>query len=244
MPRVKNLIEQRFGRLVVIERAGSQCGHATWKCKCDCGNEVIVMGSNLTQNKIFSCGCLKKEKQKEWGASTLRDLTNQKFGNLLVIRRAEEKEKIDKFGKKRPLWECKCDCGNFCYVSRGNLVDGNTKSCGCIHSSGEQKIIKILQQENIDFIKEYPILINGVHYRIDFAIKKKDNIKCFIEYDGIQHYNYSNKGWNTKENFLKTKERDQIKNQYAKEHNIPLIRIPYTDFDKINNEYLKNIIDL
>ena len=29
MPRVKNLIEQRFGRLVVIERAGSQCGHAT-----------------------------------------------------------------------------------------------------------------------------------------------------------------------------------------------------------------------
>ena len=73
-------------------------------------------------------------------------------------------------------------------------MDGNTKSCGCIHSSGEQKIIKILQQENIDFIKEYPILTNGVYYRIDFAIKKKDNIKCFIEYDGIQHYNYSNKG--------------------------------------------------
>lgn len=243
MPRVKDLTRQIFGRLTVIERSGSQSGHATWKCRCECGNEVTVMGSNLTQNKISSCGCLKKEKQAKWGASTLRDLTNQKFGNLLVIRRAEEKEKIDKFGKKRPVWECQCDCGNICYVSRQALTSGNTKSCGCIHSFGEQKITKILQELNIDFIKEYPLLINGIYYRIDFAIKNNNTIKCFIEYDGEQHFGYTGKGWNTQENYLKIKERDEIKNSYAKENNIPLFRISYKDFEQVSTDYLKNLID-
>ena len=33
-----------------------------WKCKCDCGNEKIVRGSDLTTRKTSSCGCYRKEK--------------------------------------------------------------------------------------------------------------------------------------------------------------------------------------
>ena len=56
----KNLIGQRFGKLVVIERAGSTSdGHAKWKCKCDCGNFTEVRGDSLRNGSISSCGCMK-----------------------------------------------------------------------------------------------------------------------------------------------------------------------------------------
>lgn len=67
-----------------------------------------------------------------------------------------------------------------------------------------------------------------------------------IEYDGIQHFKYTNKGWNTKEHFEKTQKSDKIKNKYALTHNIPLVRIPYTKLGKITledllgDEYLVN----
>lgn len=55
--KTHELAGKRFGRLVVIERAGhSDDGHATWLCKCDCGNETIVEGRYLEHNRIKSCG--------------------------------------------------------------------------------------------------------------------------------------------------------------------------------------------
>ena len=44
-------------------------------------------------------------------------------------------------------------------------------------------------------------------------------------------------------NWQKTHKNDEIKNQYAKDKNIPLIRIPYTDFDKIDELYIKERIN-
>ena len=66
MSRTKDLTGQRFTRLIVIERAeSSKSGLAMWKCKCDCGNECVVSGSNLRKGHSKSCGCLKKDKIKE-----------------------------------------------------------------------------------------------------------------------------------------------------------------------------------
>lgn len=55
---VKNLIGQRFGKLVVIERDGSQNNKATWICQCDCGNKISVSSTNLIQKRTQSCGCI------------------------------------------------------------------------------------------------------------------------------------------------------------------------------------------
>ena len=52
------------------------------------------------------------------------DLTSQRFGKLVVIKRAENKN-------NRPAWQCKCDCGNIVIVKAGNLKSGHTISCGC-----------------------------------------------------------------------------------------------------------------
>lgn len=56
--RVKDLIGQRFGKLVVLQRAGSQNNKATWLCECDCGNKTIVNSTNLIQKRTQSCGCV------------------------------------------------------------------------------------------------------------------------------------------------------------------------------------------
>lgn len=59
MAKLKDLTGQRFGRLTVIERAeNAKCGRTMWNCKCDCGNEICVIGQNISSGRTKSCGCL------------------------------------------------------------------------------------------------------------------------------------------------------------------------------------------
>lgn len=53
----KDITEQRFGRLVALEYAGSEY----WLCKCDCGSLKKVNGTKLRRGKTRSCGCLVRE---------------------------------------------------------------------------------------------------------------------------------------------------------------------------------------
>ena len=53
---------RRFGRLVVLERAGSDAhGKPTWLCRCDCGRETTVDGTSLRRGRTMSCGCYQRE---------------------------------------------------------------------------------------------------------------------------------------------------------------------------------------
>ena len=62
MSRVSDLTGMRFGRLVVVSRAGSNAkGNALWRCRCDCGKETVVVGYSLNGGRSKSCGCLHHE---------------------------------------------------------------------------------------------------------------------------------------------------------------------------------------
>ena len=62
MAKFKDRTGERYGRLLVVEHYGKDSrGKYLWKCVCDCGNEKIVVGDNLSSGKSNSCGCLKKE---------------------------------------------------------------------------------------------------------------------------------------------------------------------------------------
>lgn len=66
MPRkggYKNIVGNRYGRLTVIEHAGTKKECSLWLCQCDCGNTKIVSIRNLTSGNTRSCGCLQKEVQ-------------------------------------------------------------------------------------------------------------------------------------------------------------------------------------
>lgn len=50
---------QRFGKLVVISQAGRNLlKKVLWKCRCDCGNEAVVVAGSLVTGNTESCGCV------------------------------------------------------------------------------------------------------------------------------------------------------------------------------------------
>lgn len=62
MSKINNLTGKRFGKLTIIKYYGSnKNGRALWLCKCDCGNDKIVLGNSLTTKLTQSCGCYNKE---------------------------------------------------------------------------------------------------------------------------------------------------------------------------------------
>lgn len=67
MGKMKDLAGQRFGTLVAIEPAGySKHRCLLWRCKCDCGDEVVAASSKLLNGSRLSCGCLMRKHQKEF----------------------------------------------------------------------------------------------------------------------------------------------------------------------------------
>ena len=116
------------------------------------------------------------------------------------------------------------------------LRNGETNSCGCICSKGEQKIADILKSHNIRFERQKTFddcrfAKSNLLARFDFYLP---DYNILIEYDGQQHFTYGKNGWNTKANFIKRKERDEFKNLWCEEHGIKLIRIPYTKYETLS----------
>lgn len=221
-----DLTNMRFGRLVAIKDSGKRSNEkVVWECVCDCGNLVYVTSTHLTSGATQSCGCLQKERT---GQAKAKDLTNQRFGHVVALRPTQKRI------AGQVVWECKCDCGAIFYTSTCNLTQGKTHSCGCMKmSQGAEKIAHLLQEHNISYVNEKVFLDcvfedTGKHARFDFWV----NNEYIIEFDGVQHFKPTS-GWNTIEKHLSVVEHDKIKNNWCKQHNIPIIRIPYTQEDNL-----------
>lgn len=237
MPKFIDLCGRKFGRLTPVYRCKNINGRSAWTCKCDCGNTVNVMSKSLLNSNTKSCGCLHKENVSKQFS---KPVIGKKFGKLLVLEATNDRKHGSIVNK------CLCDCGNIHFTTTEQLIAGNCLSCGCLHSLGNSKIKDILTDANIPFISEYQIRVNNINYYFDFALV--DNNKKpiqMIEYDGILHFEYNkNRGWNNKENWEKTHRNDMIKNKWCFDNNIPILRIPYTDYKKLNLEYLKKEIKI
>jgi len=60
MREALNLYQQKFGRLLVVRRAGRDGkGNFLWECQCECGNITLVSGTKLKRGETRSCGCLR-----------------------------------------------------------------------------------------------------------------------------------------------------------------------------------------
>lgn len=226
MPALKDRTGQRYGRLIVLERAPNGThNRVMWKCQCDCGNICTVYGNNLQNGDTKSCGCLNTETRRQLGLSNKQDLTGKKFGLLTVIEDLHQRASDNNYSH---LYKCLCDCGNEIIVRDSNLRSGNTQSCGCLTMShGELQISNLLNKANIKYIPEYPINIDEFKGRFDFAlIDGNGNPLYFIEYDGKQHF--TNCSGIFQDQFDSIHVRDLRKNNYCYKQNIPLIRIPYT----------------
>lgn len=82
------MIGKRFGRLTVVEDAGStKTGQKMWGCKCDCGTIAVVRGTHLRQNKIKSCGCLRREEtSKRIGTHRMKETRHYRIWKGMKAR--------------------------------------------------------------------------------------------------------------------------------------------------------------
>ena len=212
-----DLTGKRFEKLIVIKRVeNSNDGHARWLCQCDCGNTITVSSNVLKKGNCKSCGCLRKEVASKKASFNYKDLTNQRFGKLIA------KSYLGSSGKGSVLWLCFCDCGNNNFITTSHhLLSGNTQSCGCLKSKGEEKIKLILQQHNIIYEQEKTFSDLPLK-RFDFYLP---DFNLLIEYDGQQHFQVA--FGQDKNKLILQQKYDKIKNEWCKENNIKLIRIPY-----------------
>lgn len=142
---LKSLVNKRFGRLLVLERARDIEKKTTfYQCQCDCGNNTRVSHSGLTCSNIQSCGCLQKEQlvarsKKEPGYAIRTSILNAYKCNAKVAER--------EFSLSREEFEaliflpCK-----YCGINSGNIT-----KCGkeTLHHNGIDRI-----DSSIGYVKE------------------------------------------------------------------------------------------
>lgn len=229
-----DLLGQKFGLLTVVDYApNDKNSNAMWKCKCDCGKEIIVQGIRLRNGNTKSCGCNRINKLIEYNSiNKVKDITGEQFGELTVLEPTNKRN-----NNKSVMWKCQCSCGNICFIPGNDLRSGNTKSCGCKKnkSFGELKIQTILQQNNIDFVREYSnenCRFPNSNYlaRFDFYLPDYNTL---IEYDGKQHSIIGTGKFDNPDKFKLIQEHDNFKNGWAKENGYTIIRIPYTQYDNL-----------
>ena len=124
MPRkTRDLNGMKFGKLEVISFAGYKKekynAKAYWKCKCECGNEKEVSASQLLTRTTTSCGCSRLEGREK------NDIIGEKFNRLTAIKRVYD-------GRKGTRYLFRCDCGKEKVILKSKVVNGETKSCGCL----------------------------------------------------------------------------------------------------------------
>lgn len=245
----KEMIGKTYGDWKILERDynPSSRQHSTFfKCECiKCGEIVSVSRDTIIKNP-------NTQHQKCWGKDqrTLdKKLIGKTFGFLTVLERDEESD------SKHVKFKCRCSCGkcnnsiisvradNLQGKNKGGGRIGRTISCGLATiSAGELKIMSLLDEFEIQYITQYTISEFNPYARFDFAIFRKDgSLFKIIEFDGEQHFKPV-EIFGGEDQFKIQQIRDNNKNEYCKNNNIPLLRIPYYDYDKLDIYYLLNNI--
>lgn len=150
---VIDLVGQRFGRLVVLERDyeypkehNIKSKQAYWKCQCDCDGKIIsVAGQSLRKGITLSCGCFGKEESSK---RQKKNLTGQRFNRLVVIEEVPKKQ-----NNTHTVWKCQCDCGNIVEIPSDKLLSGNTQSCGCLMREN-RKVFYTFYATNVEDISQ------------------------------------------------------------------------------------------
>lgn len=131
----EDLTGRRFGILTVIRRDENKNNRTRWLCRCDCGNQCIVMAQHLKFGHTKSCGC-----QRVWDLpDRKKDIAGMKIGRLTVLCATEKRD-----AKGSVFWHCRCNCGNELDVTEDCLIHGNYRSCGCLKQEFQASIGKQL----------------------------------------------------------------------------------------------------
>ena len=203
MPRkAKDLMGQRFGRLVVVRRverpSSAKDRRAYWYCECDCGGNKIVQSKLLINGTVKSCNCLLIDVNEY---KTKENLVGNKYGKLIV-------ESLNYYKNRRGYWNCNCECGGKIVMDSASLKSGRITSCNCDLQNFDKNIVGIAainalygsylsKAKGKDIVfelkkEEFEILTQSNCYYCGEKpsnIKYLENCKGFYVYNGIDRVN-------------------------------------------------------
>lgn len=201
----------------------------------ECGHEFLMRPQSFVSSRNRCPQCFGKNKK-----------TTTQYKEEVYDLVGDDYKILGKYETSKTLIETKHDieeCGYIWGVSPNNFLR-RSRCPKCSSSLGEKIIADFLSLNSVNYIhdKTYsPECKDKKALRFDFQIFENNTLLCMVEYDGRQHF----AGWDGKEGSLKDiQRRDQIKNQYCKDNNIPLIRISYKQFDSIETILEKELTAL
>ena len=188
-----------------------------------CGYLYRTTPSNfLSGKRCPRCYGATKLTQMEFEKRT-KDLYEDRYEVLGIYKNMKTKIKI------------KCNkCGYIFKINPNHFLSGHGCSC-CNLSKGENLIEKWFKNNNIEYERQYSF--DKCRYKnrlsFDFAVFEKSKLILLVEYDGVQHFkpiDFAGKGekWASQRHEI-TKRKDEIKNDFCKVNNTPLLRIPHWD---------------
>lgn len=187
----------------------------------DCGREYEVEANSFLMGSTCEVCSYKKRGTKtridptEYVINTLLR-TNNEFIPISLYKRSWEPVKYRHRG-----------CGTEFERTPNDFLGRST--CPKCHSSkslGELRVSKTLKRLGVIFEEEKPI---GRTLRSDFYLPE---YQAYIEYDGHQHF-YPIEFWGGRKAFEKQKRNDAIKNKYFEFLGFPYLRIPYWNYDRV-----------
>lgn len=232
--RFDNILKERFPNVTTSDEFFRTRQNMHFKCNV-CNYEWTTDANTILNNKDY-CGC---PKCAGCGRVSEQD----------VINRLEEKNPRVKYISgyhgvmEQAIFQCN-DCGHEWVTTTNSVLSG--RGCPkCNMSHGALKVSELLSNLGVKYETEYRFEdckdIRTLPF--DFYIESKN---ICIEYDGEQHFSPVRFGKNNsrgtpEERFELVKRRDKIKTDYCNSNGIKLIRIPYTDFNNIEeilNKYI------
>jgi hypothetical protein len=145
------------------------------------------------------------------------------------------------YGSDKIVWWL-CKNGHEFKNSISNRTSKGTGCPICKESKGERKIREFLESLKIKFISQYEINglvgLGGKNLKFDFSIfDNNKNLLFLIEFDGEFHFNK----YYEEQNFETLQIHDKRKDQYCIDNSINLVRIPYWEFEDIEDILTKEL---
>lgn len=173
----RDITGMRFGKLVAVEPTDIRDGGTVvWRCRCDCGKEILASLHKLCSGYRKSCGCLSHP--------PIKDFVGKRFGRLVVLAYAGKRGGMHR-------WRCRCDCGKETVVGQTLLQTGRTKSCGCLQSEIYQENLKLVEGTSVAILEAYKEKKNRNNtsgYTGVYWDKKKKKWVAQIGFKGRNYY--------------------------------------------------------
>lgn len=231
--KIKENVEKVNKKLIEVKKYNEKDYHKS-RIIVSCGNEKHEL-IETSLNKIINSNVKCKDCIKEDNINKMMlyiNSTQYKFNKIVKYCESD-------YIKSMVEITCPKDETHIFTMRFSNFKYEGKRCPHCGMTYGEQEVANVLKRYNIKYKFQYKYkdcrFINPLPF--DFYLP---DYNILIEYDGKQHYE-SVDLFGGEKGFKYTKQNDGIKNQYCKNNNIKLIRIPYWCFNNIEEILIKEL---